>query len=310
MAIREPAEIKADIRELAAASDTLMLAHCYCDPAITGICDISGDDDRLLLSAADCRNSRIVVCGCGYIAEKIKLLRPELTVILVSPQSRCPVSGQVCVSRVESFREEHPDTYIVCATVFPAEIMALCDSCVTPRSMRSVISSVQNDEILLIADNALARNAAAEFPERKIISWSCRCPAFSGVTISDVTLARERWRGLPVMVNSLCSPEICELADFCGSSAEITERCDSIDGDVVMVDEISVAAQLSARYPERRFMQIADAKLICGNMKRCNPERLELALKGQFGTVIGLPSVSQSNREHIAAMLRQMVCVE
>ena len=309
MAIREPAEIRADIRELAAGSDTLLMAHCYCDPEVTRICDVSGDDDTLLRAAAECKNSGIVICGCGYIAEKIKLLRPELRVMLASPQAKCPVSGQVCVSRVESFRTEHPDALVMCATVFPAELMALCDRCVTPRTLRSAIEAAQSEEILLIADNALARNAAADFPERRIITWSCRCPAFSSVTVSDVTLARERWRGLPVMINSLCSPEVAALADFCGSSSEIAERCGAIDGDVIMVDEISVSAQLSALYPERRFLQIADAKLICGNMKRCNPERLELALKGQFGTVIGLPSVSQSNREHIAAMLRQMVCV-
>lgn len=288
MAVRDIPELKNDILAEAKAADTAVLVHSYEDPDLMDVADGIGDCIDLARALRRSSHSRAVVCGVRFVAETIALLCPDREIILAHPQARCPMSGQVYPGRLSAWREEHPETCVVCSVHFGARIKAESDLCITFNNALRVLSASNARKMLLLTDNNLGQWLSKRLPEKEIELWPCCCPAMSGAQAVDVELCRTKWPQALVAANGCLRTEVTDIADMSGSTEQIVEFCRNAESDVIVADEVSVCSALRRSLPDRGIWQLAPSKLICSNMKITNLEILERAVKGEFGANISL----------------------
>jgi|GEM_PF-621564 len=303
MAVRDIPELKSDIIALKKSTDTAVLVHSYQDPDLRDVADAVGDCIALARALKNSTKPRAVVCAVRYVARTVALLCPDREVILAHPQARCPMSGQVYHGRLRSWREEHPDTCVVCSVQFTEEIKAECDLCITPNNALEVLSASGARRMLLLTDSNLGQWLRAQLPDKEIELWPCSCPAMIGAQAMDVELCRTKWPGAVIAANCGLRPDVTELADMAGTTEQIMEFCAASDRDVIVGDESGVCSALQKMYPHKGIWQLAPSKLICNNMKLTNLETLERAIKGEFGVVV---SVEKGIAERAMTPLRRM----
>ncbi len=304
MAVRDISELKNDINSLKEAVNTAVLVHSYQDADLRDVADAVGDCIDLAAALKKSSRPRAMVCGVRYVAQTVALLCPDREIVLAHPQARCPMSGQVYHGRLSSWREEHPDTCVVCSVQFPVEIKAECDLCVTGNNALQVLSACGARRILLLADSNFGQWLRSRLPDKEIELWPCSCPAMTGAQAVDVELCRTKWPDAVIAANGSLRTEVTELADISGTTDEIMEFCASSDKDVIVADEVSVCSALQRMYPNKGIWQLAPSKLICNNMKLTDLETLERALKGEFGMQI---SVDKASRERAIIPMNKML---
>ncbi len=288
MAVRDIPELKSDIIRLKQETGAAVLVHSYQDIDLADVADGTGDCVELAEVLHRSHHRRAVVCGVRYVAEVISLLCPDREIILAHPQAKCPMSGQVYPGRVRAWREEHPETCVVCSVHFGPRLMAECDLCVTQNNALHVLEASGARRMLLLTDSNLGQWLSDRLPEKEIEVWPCSCPAMTGAQAVDVNLCRTKWPEALVAVNGALKREVTEAADMSGSTVEIMEFCESAGQDVIVGDEVSVCSALRRRCPGRKIHQLAPSKLICSNMKLTGLETLERALKGEFGIQVSV----------------------
>lgn len=294
VAVRDISELKNDIIKLKESMATAVLVHSYQEPDLADVADSVGDCMELAAALERDTRRRAVVCGVRYVAEIISLLCPDRKIILSHPQARCPMSGQVYPGRVRSWREEHPDTCVVCSTHFGPRLMAECDLCITQNNALKVLEASKARKMLLLTDCNLGAWLRDRLPDKEIELWPCSCPAMSGAQAVDVELCRIKWPDCFIAANGALRPEVTSAADLSGSTAQIVDYCAVSEGVVIVADEVSVCSALRRRYPEKEIYQLAPSKLICSNMKLTDLETLERAIKGDFGAaVINDPALAE-----------------
>lgn len=307
MPVREPIVLKEDIKQLKRETDTAIFAHNYMDPDIIEIADVCGDCFELTSAAARIEQKNILVCAVRYVAETVAVMAPDKNVRLSHSQANCPMTGRIRAERVELFRQENPDVCIVAGMNSSLQIKANADVCVTAGNAVTVINSLPQEKILFIPDGGLGEYVAQRAENKQMEIWPGGCPVLRSAEKSDIELARRKWPGVPIAVNSRCRQEVAELADMTGSTDEIIDFCENSVHDVVICDETAIRMRMNERYPERFFKQLASSKLICNSMKLTTLEIVERALKGEAGEQMLIPfDLADAAREPIEAMIKIM----
>lgn len=100
------------------------------------------------------------------MAETVKILSPEKTVYLVSPDAGCPMAEQMDKEYIEKVKEEYPDYTVVAYINTTAQLKTICDVCVTSSSALNIVKKLENDKILFIPDCNLGSYVAQNVPEK------------------------------------------------------------------------------------------------------------------------------------------------
>ena len=84
-------EVQEKIIKLKKEKDICILAHSYQAREILEIADYTGDSYQLSVSATKTNSKTVLMCGVRFMAETVKILSPEKTVLLSHPEAGCPM---------------------------------------------------------------------------------------------------------------------------------------------------------------------------------------------------------------------------
>lgn len=281
-------EIQDEILRLKKEKDVCILAHSYQPEAICEIADFTGDSYALAVKAAKTENKTVIMCGVRFMAEGVKLLCPDKKVLLSHPQAGCPMAEQFTAAQIEAFRKENPDTAVVAYINTTADIKTVCDVCVTSSSAVNIVKKVENDNILFIPDCNLGRYVADRVPEKNITLWKGGCPIHGSITVEEAKAARAKYPNALFLVHPECVPEISDMADMAGSTAEIMDYAqNSSHGEFIIGTEVSIVEHLQIACPEKKFYPLTP-RLVCGDMKLTTLTDVLGCLNGTAGEEIVL----------------------
>lgn len=301
----DTARIREQILEEKKKSGALVLAHTYQPPEIIEAADVTGDSYALAQAAKKYDNPRVIVCGVRFMAETVKILSPEKQVILPESTAACPMAEQISPERVKKFRAENPGAAVVAYINTTAELKAQCDVCVTSSSAVKIVSALPQKDVLFIPDKNLGAFVAKSVPEKNIILWNGCCPIHSRITADDVAKIRAEYPEALFAVHPECEPEVSAGADYVGATSGIIKYALAADKPVIIGTERGVSDYLVPNNPEKKFIQLAPEKLVCGDMKKISPELLLDALRGNAGEEIILPAdVSEGAKRSLENMLK------
>jgi len=281
-------ELKSEILRLKSEKKIAILAHTYCVPDVIDVADITGDSFLLAQKGKEIEAEKILLCGVRFMAETVKILSPEKTVMLSHKKATCPMALQIEPQRVIDFKHENPHVGICTYVNSTAELKAVSDVCVTSSSAVRIAEKMPCDDILFIPDQNLGRHVASLVPSKNIILWNGCCPIHHAVTEKDILDLKEKYPAAKVAIHPECRENVLNHADFIGSTSAIIEFAENENGDVIIGTERGVVDRLQLLHPERNFVQVNADKLTCENMKLTSLQNVYDTLSGKLVEIIDM----------------------
>ena len=255
-----------EVEELKKARKAVILAHYYQRPEIQDIADFVGDSLQLSQRAAITDAEVIVFCGVHFMAESAAILSPDKVVILPEAKAGCPMADMVDAEGLRAYKKRVPGVQVVCYVNTSAEVKAESDICCTSSNAVKVLQSLQGKDILFIPDENLGRYAA-NILERPIEFWPGYCKTHDRLTKEDILKARAKYPLAKVIVHPECREDICQEADYVGSTAGlITYAQNSESQEFIVGTESGILHRLHQVCPNKEFY-LASERLVCPNMK-------------------------------------------
>lgn len=281
-------EIQDKILKLKKEKDICILAHSYEAHEILEIADFTGDSYALSVKTMSVDAKNVIMCGVRFMAETVKILSPDKTVILATPEAGCEMADMMDRDMILKVKEEYPDYTVVAYVNTTASLKTICDVCVTSSSALNVVKNIDNDKILFIPDSNLGAYVAESLPEKEIKLLNGCCPIHASVTVEDVKKARALHPEAKLLVHPECILEVTKLADFAGSTAAIMDYVrNSSDKEFIIGTELSIAEHLQYECPDKVFYPLSD-KLMCKNMRLTTLVDVLRAVNGTGGEEIVL----------------------
>ena len=241
--------------------------HNYQPAAIQDIADLTGDSLELSRAAATMEGEVIVFCGVDFMAETAAILSPEKTVLLPAGDACCPMAQMISADELKLAKDRHPGAAVVCYVNTTAEVKAESDICCTSSNAVKVVNAVEQDTIIFVPDQNLARYAQ-RFTKKTILPWEGFCIVHDRITPEQVGEARRKHPGAPVLVHPECQPEVIDLADQVASTSGIIQRvCSSGEQEFIIGTETGILHRIHKQCPDKRCYPLSE-EAICRNMKK------------------------------------------
>jgi quinolinate synthase len=289
------------ILKLKRERDAIILAHNYQSPEIFHcVADVVGDSLALAREATKGDARVIVMAGVHFMAETAKLLNPDKTVLIPDAEAGCSLAESITRDDVHLLRQAYPGTPVVTYVNTSAAVKAVSDICCTSANARKVVESLGAPRVIMIPDEYLAKNVAAE-TKVEIIAWRGRCEVHEQFTAADIRELREAHPGTIVLAHPECAPEVVAAADFAGSTADMVGYVGAKrPARVALVTECSMSDNVAVHYPDVEFVRPC---ALCPHMKRITLKNIRRALETLEGEVTIDPAIAAPARRAVERML-------
>jgi quinolinate synthase len=289
------------ILELKKRRRAVILAHNYQTPEIFhGVADIVGDSLALAREAMKVDAEVIVLAGVHFMAETAKLLNPDKTVLIPNLEAGCSLADSITANDVRLMRQRYPGVPVITYVNTSAVVKAEADICCTSGNARAVVESLGTDQVIMLPDEYLARNIAAQTHVR-VIAWKGHCEVHELFAASDVQQIREDYPGVIVLAHPECPPEVVAEADFSGSTAAMASFVEKErPARVVLMTECSMSDNVAVHYPDIEFIRPCN---LCPHMKRITLKNIRQALETNRYVVEIDPALATRARKAVERML-------
>jgi quinolinate synthase len=289
------------ILDLKQTRNAVVLAHNYQTPEIFHcVADIVGDSLALAREAMKVDAQVIVLAGVHFMAETAKLLNPSKTVLIPDLQAGCSLASSITADDVRLLRERYPGVPIVAYVNTSAAVKAEADICCTSGNARRVIESLGVERVIMLPDEYLAQNVAAETGV-KIIGWAGHCEVHERFTATEIRELREQHPGVVVLAHPECPPEVVAEADFAGSTAAMGNYvANNKPRRVVLVTECSMSDNVALQHSDVEFVRPCN---LCPHMKRITLRKIRRVLENMDPEVTVDAAVAARARLAVERML-------
>jgi quinolinate synthase len=281
--------------------DAVILAHNYQTPEIFHcVADIVGDSLALAREAMTVEASVIVLAGVHFMAETAKLLNPGKTVLIPDLEAGCSLAASITPADIHLLRQRYPGVPIVTYVNTSAAVKAASDICCTSGNARRVVESLGVERVIMLPDEYLARNIAAQTGV-EIIAWAGHCEVHERFTAAEIRQLRAEHPGLVVLAHPECPPEVVAEADFAGSTAAMADYVGAHKpARVVLMTECSMSDNVAVLHPDVDFVRPCN---LCPHMKRITLPKIRRALETMRHEVTIAPAIAGPARAAVERML-------
>jgi quinolinate synthase len=291
----------AAINALKKERNAVVLAHNYMTPEIFHcVADITGDSLALARRAGETDADVIVLAGVHFMAETAKLLNPEKTVLIPDMRAGCSLAESITAADIRKLREKHPGVPVVTYVNTSAEVKAESDICCTSGNAVAIVESLGCDEVIFLPDEYLA-NYVAQQTDVKIITWKGHCEVHERFTPQELEDYRSSYDELTIIAHPECPPDVLDVADFVGSTAQMSRFVETRRPKrVLMVTECSMSDNVAADMTDVEFIRPCN---LCPHMKRITLANIYESLEKLEPRVEIDPLVAERARRAVERML-------
>jgi len=267
----------AAINALKRDKNAVILAHNYQTPEIFhGVADIVGDSLALAREAMRVDADIIVLAGVHSMAETAKLLNPKKTVLIPDTRAGFSLAESITPADIAVLRQKYPGVPVIAYVNTSAAVKAASDICCTSGNARKIVESLGVPEVIMLPDEYLAQNIAAE-TRVKIISWAGHCEVHERFTPAEIHALRDAHPGIIVLAHPECPPDVVAAADFAGSTAAMSDYVTRENpARVVPITECSMSDNVAIQNPGTDFIRPCN---LCPHMKRITLKNIRACLE-------------------------------
>ena len=266
--------MKEKILQLKKEKNAVILAHYYAPAEAQEVADYVGDSFYLAKIAKKSTADIIVFCGVSFMGDSAKILNPDKKVLMPDLTADCPMAHMMKPGQIEKMREKYEDLAVVCYINSTAELKCQSDVCVTSSNAIKIVKNLPNKNIFFIPDRNLARYVASQVPEKNIIINDGYCPIHASITVEQLKKVKAEHPNAPVLIHPECEPELLEISDYIGSTAELIDYvADSPLDEFMICTEDGVDYKLITDNPEKKFYY-PNPHPCCADMKLNTPQNI------------------------------------
>jgi quinolinate synthase len=318
--------LSAEVRELAAQRDAVILAHNYQVPEIQDVADHMGDSLGLSRLAASTDSSVIVFCGVHFMAETASVLSPEKTVLIPDLDAGCSLADSITAEQLRAWKAEHPGAVVVMYVNTSAEVKAETDYCCTSSNAVSVVEHIWAEhgpetEILFGPDMWLgafveSETGLMEDPERRarFHVWDGECHVHAGIRPDDIARTRAEHPEAEFLIHPECGcstqameyvasgdidPDGVHMLSTSGMLAHVESHP---DGSFVVATENGMLYPLQQAAPQANLIE-ANRMAFCKYMKMITLPKLRDSLRDVKFEVRVPPDLAERARVPIERMV-------
>src|SRR5574340_875199 len=198
-------EWAAEGRRLARQRNATLLAHNYQLPAIQDVADHVGDSLALSRIAAEAPEDTIVFCGVHFMAETVKILSPDKTVLIPDQRAGCSLADSITAEQLREWKADYPDAVVVSYVNTTAEVKGLTDICCTSSNAVDVVASIDPDrEVLFLPDQFLGAHVKRVTGRRNMHIWAGECHVHAGINGDELTAKAKAHPDAELFVHPEC----------------------------------------------------------------------------------------------------------
>jgi len=337
-------EVISRVRELRSSlgDEVLILGHHYQREEVIAFADITGDSLKLAQEAAKTTAPFIIFCGVHFMAEMADVLTDEhQVVILPDPAAGCSMADMANDEQVQRCWNElstalNPDETVTPVTYInsTAALKAFCGShegivCTSGNAKRVMTWAWdKREKILFFPDQHLGENTALtmgitddemiiwdpfkpmggntseDIHRAKLILWKGFCSVHQLFKAEHAATMRNNHPDIQILAHPECSREVCETADFVGSTERIIKYVAAAKpgSKFAIATELNLVNRLRITHPEHQIWFLSPTVSMCSTMFRTDPQHLCWALQEILGD-------KQYHQVAVAASQQEMALV-
>jgi quinolinate synthase len=280
------ARMSAEIREMAARRNAVILAHNYQVAEVQDVADYVGDSLGLSQQAARTEASTIVFCGVHFMAETAKILSPQKRVLIPDLDAGCSLSDTITGEQLRAWKAQYPGAVVVSYVNCTAEVKAESDYCCTSGNAEKVIRAIPTDREILFLPDMFLGSHLERVTGRRLHVWMGECHVHAGIEPEDVEAAERAHPGAELLVHPECGCTTSTLYRF-GDSGKV--RVLSTEGIIqraressatqfIVATENGILHRLGREVPGKEFFP-ASPGAVCRYMKMISLEKLHASLR-------------------------------
>lgn len=302
-------ELAAQIAKLKQEKGAVILAHYYQRPEIQDVADFIGDSLALARIAATLPQKVVVMCGVHFMAETVKILCPDKTVLCPDPEAGCSLADSCPAPEFEAFVKAHPGHTVVSYVNTSADVKALTDIVVTSGNARKVIDSLPQDEKIIFGPDRNLGDYINKVTGRQMLLWPGACHVHEQFSLQGVLDLKKEMPDAPVLVHPECPRQLQLVADCIGSTAAILAYVEeSAAKRFIVATESGILHEMRKRCPGKEFVPAPPMEAGCGcnecsHMKLNTLEKLRNCLATLSPAVDVDPAIAERARKPIVRML-------
>lgn len=276
--------------------------------------DYVGDSLGLAHAAAKASADVIVMCGVYFMAETVKILNPDRTVLIPDKNAGCSLADSVTVQQLREWKAKHPDSLVVSYVNTSAAVKSESDYCVTSGNAEDVIRRIPEDrEILFLPDFFLGQHLR-RVTGRNMHVWMGECHVHAGIRPEEIEARRAANPDADLLVHPECgctaqvvwarsAGAINPARSYVLSTEKMLTHAQQSPRDHFLVaTETGILHRLQKEVPNKRF-EAADPGAVCRYMKMITPEKLRDSLRDLKPEVTVEPEIARKAKVAIDRML-------
>jgi quinolinate synthase len=311
--------LQAEVRELAATRDAVILAHNYQVPEVQDIAHYVGDSLGLSRQAAASDAAIIVFCGVHFMAETASILCPDRKVLIPDPDAGCSLADSITAEQLRAWKAEHPGAVVVMYVNTSAEVKAETDYCVTSSNAVKVVEHIYAEhghgtEILFGPDMFLGAYVEKRTGRRMHV-WDGECHVHAGIRPSDIEQVRSEHPGADFLIHPECGcstsvMEYVAAGDIAAEGVHMLSTGGMLDyarharpgGTAIVATETGMLHPLRLEAPDTEFVA-ANERAACRYMKMITLPKLRDSLRDEVYEVRVPADVADRARVPIERMV-------
>ncbi len=278
-------DIAADIARLKKEKDAVILAHYYEDGDIQDVADFVGDSFFLAKQGQKVQQKVILLAGVVFMAESVKILNPEKTVLVPDLEASCSLVKGAPYADYLAWRQQYPDALAVTYINSSAEVKAISDVIITSSNAAQIIESIPRDRRILFGpDQHLGRWLSKQL-NREFIYWPGSCEVHMLFNAKKLHSLMFDHPDAVVIAHPECDESVLQHAQVIGSTSRLLQEVEKNPAKkFIVATETGIFHQMKKLRPDAELIQapVLDAGCSCNNcpyMKMNTMEKIKRALE-------------------------------
>jgi quinolinate synthase len=277
-------QLVAEIQKLKKEKDVALLAHYYEDGAIQDIADYIGDSFYLAKMGQQVPNKNILLAGVVFMAESVKIMNPEKTVLVPDLAASCSLVETSPYADYLAWRKQHPDGICVTYINSSAEVKAISDVIITSSNAAQIVASIPADRPILFGPDQHLGKWLSKKIGREFILWRGSCQVHVLFNASRLAKLIEQHPDAVVIAHPECDDEVLNYASVIGSTSRLLEEVKLNPAKkFIVATETGIFHQMRKLRPDVELIQapVVDENCKCNDcpfMKMNTLEKIKSAL--------------------------------
>ncbi len=300
-----------EIQRLKKEKNAVILAHYYTDGAIQDIADYVGDSFYLAKMGQQVKADVILLAGVVFMAESVKILNPEKTVLVPDLKAGCSLVDEAPYEKYLQWKQQHPRGITVTYINSSAEVKSISDVIVTSSNAKQIVNAIPKDRPILFGPDKNLGAFLEKETGRQFINWPGSCQVHVLFEAQKLLEMIKQHPDAVVIAHPECDDSILMWAKVIGSTSRLLEEVQKNPAKkFIVATETGIFHQMKKARPDAEILQapVADAGCACNDcpyMKLNSLEKIKLSLQ----TLQPQVQVSEDLREKAKVGLNRMLAI-